>query len=163
MVSKITIGQGYDVHQLKIGLPLIIGGVHIPNNKGVVAHSDGDVLIHAIIDALLGAANMGDIGQMFPNSKKWGKATGLHMLDKTRNALENILGPRFHVINIDSTIILEKPKLSSYIPQMKSNIAEMLPMDEDDLSIKATTTDKLGFIGLEQGIAAQAICLIQWQ
>ena len=157
------IGQGYDVHQLKSGLSLIIGGVNIPHTQGVVAHSDGDVLLHAIIDAMLGAANLGDIGQHFPNSKQWEKKSSLKMLQHTYHKIQDKF-PNVQLYNIESTIILEKPQLSSHIFQMKTNIADILVSDNFDInniSIKATTTDTLGFVGLEQGIAAQAICLLK--
>ena len=154
------IGQGYDAHQLKIGLPLIIGGIDIPHKKGVLAHSDGDVLIHAIIDAMLGAFNLGDIGKLFPNSSKWENASSLQMLQFAYDFIIHKF-PNASILNIDSTIILEKPKLSPYISKMKLNITNILPIGDADMSIKATTTDKLGFIGLEQGIAAQAVCLIK--
>ena len=141
----------------------MLGGVDIPHTKGAVAHSDGDVLIHAIIDSLLGATNLGDIGQLFPNSKEWEHASGLKMLQYTYNKIQDKFS-NIKICNIDATIILEKPKLSSHINQMKNNIAKAISTDNFDInniSIKATTTDKLGFIGLEQGIAAQAICLIK--
>jgi len=154
------IGQGYDVHQLKQGLPLIIGGVDIPHKKGVVAHSDGDVLIHAIIDAMLGAFNLGDLGKLFPNSSEWENASSLKMLQFSYDFIINKF-PNASILNIDSTIILEKPKLSSYLSQMKLNITNILPISGADISIKATTADQLGFIGLEQGISSQAVCLVK--
>ena len=157
------IGQGYDVHQLQTGLPLIIGGVDIPHAKGVLAHSDGDVLIHAIIDAMLGAVNLGDIGQLFPNSKEWKNESGLKMLQYAYHVIKNKF-PKLKICNIDATLILEAPKVSSHITQMQNNLVKAISDDNFDISnisIKATTTDQLGFIGLETGIAAQAICLIQ--
>jgi len=154
------IGQGYDVHQLQANLPLCIGGVNIKHTKGVVAHSDGDVLIHAIIDSILGACNLGDLGKHFPNTLKWANASGLSMLKFTNEIVLKAF-PTFKIINIDSTIILEKPKLSNHIAIMKNNISSSLNIDINNLSIKATTTDKLGPIGLEQGVAAKAICLIK--
>jgi len=154
------IGQGYDVHQLSSNLPLWIGGVNIPHTKGAVGHSDGDVLIHAIIDSILGACNLGDLGKHFPATDDWENAAGTDMLDYTYKLVRNSY-PQFKILNIDSTIILEKPKLSKYIQSMKNNISNHLDMDINNLSIKATTTDKLDSVGLEEGIAAQAICLIQ--
>ena len=154
------VGQGYDVHQLAPELPLFIGGVNIKHSLGVVAHSDGDILIHAIIDSILGACNLGDLGNHFPGTEKWLNASGLSMLESTHQIILDAY-PKFKIMNIDSTIILEKPKLFKYIQQMKCNIASSLKMDINSLSIKATTTDKLGPIGLEQGIAAKAVCLIQ--
>ena len=153
-----SIGQGYDVHQLKSGLSLIIGGVNIPHTQGVVAHSDGDVLLHAIIDAMLGAVNLGDLGQHFPSSKDWQNASGLDMLNHIYKIIKNKF-PTIEIYNIDVTIILERPKLSSYIAQMQNNLIECL--DTQNISIKATTTDQLGFIGDEKGVAAMAICLIK--
>ncbi len=152
------IGQGYDVHQLKSGHPLIIGGLNIPHSKGIVAHSDGDVLIHAIIDAMLGAVNLGDLGQHFPSSKDWQNASGLDMLNHIYKIIKNKF-PTIEIYNIDVTIILERPKLSSYIAQMQNNLIDCL--DTQNISIKATTTDQLGFIGDEKGVAAMAICLIK--
>ena len=152
------VGQGYDVHQLQSGHPFVIGGVHIPHTKGIVAHSDGDVLIHAIIDAMLGATNLGDLGQHFPSSKDWQDASGLDMLNHTCTIIKNKF-PNIEIYNIDATIVLEQPKLSSYITQIQNNIMDSL--DIQNVSIKATTTDQLGFIGEKQGIAAMAICLIK--
>ena len=152
------IGQGDDVHQLKSGHPLIIGGLNIPHSKGIVAHSDGDVLIHAIIDAMLGATNLGDLGQHFPSSKDWENASGLDMLNHIYKIIKNKF-PTIEIYNIDVTIILERPKLSSYIAQMQNNLIDCL--DTQNISIKATTTEQLGFIGDEKGVAAMAICLIK--
>ena len=157
------IGQGYDVHQLKPNLPLVIGGVKIPHIQGIVAHSDGDVLIHAIIDAILGAYNLGDIGKHFPNTEKWKNVSGVSMLKITKKNITQSLpnSNQFKIVNIDTTIILQRPKLSNYIIQMKNNIGDALNLDVNHISIKATTTDGLGFVGLEKGIVATAICLIE--
>ena len=154
------IGQGYDVHQLKDNIPLYIGGVNIKHTKGIVAHSDGDILIHVIIDAIFGACNLGDLGQHFENTDEWENVSGLFMLTHALKIVKHKFSS-FKIINIDSTIILQTPKMSNYIKLMKENIATTLEMSIDDLSIKATTTDKLGFVGLEEGIAAQAVCLIE--
>ena len=154
------IGQGYDVHQLKSNLPLIIGGVHITHTKGILAHSDGDILIHAIIDSLLGACNLGDLGTHFPATNDWSNTSGLAMLEFINQLIVKKF-PKFKILNIDSTIILEAPKISHYINDMKLNISNTLNINIDAISIKATTTDKLGPIGLEQGVAAKSICLIQ--
>jgi len=153
------IGQGYDIHQLKPNLPLILGGVNIPHAKGIVAHSDGDVLIHSIIDAILGAYNLGDIGLFFPNNVQCKNMSGLKMLTKIKQHIHTKKS-NFSIINIDATIILQKPKLISYIKLMKENIAEALGIDSTLISIKATTTDYLGFIGKEEGIACSSVCLI---
>ena len=154
------IGQGYDIHQLKSGLPLIIGGVNITHSKGILAHSDGDILIHAIIDSLLGASNLGDLGTHFPATDDWNDASGLYLLECINKLILKKF-PEFKIFNIDSTIILETPRLSHYIHDMKLNISNILNINIDTISIKATTTDKLGPIGIEQGIAVQSICLIQ--
>ena len=153
------IGQGYDIHQLKSGLPLILGGVEIPHTKGIDGHSDADILIHAIIDAVLGAFNMGDIGAMFPNNEKWHNANGLDMLSHMKEKVHSKKG-KMNIINIDSTIILQSPKMQPYIIKMKENIAKVLEISPSSISIKATTTDYLGFIGTEEGIGCLAICLV---
>ena len=154
------IGHGYDVHQLEDGLPLIIGGVNIPFSKGIVAHSDGDVLLHSIIDALLGATGLGDIGQLFPNDKKWENGSGMDMLKITLNHIYE-KHSNFEIINIDSTLILQKPKMLDFKDLMKKNIAKILNINKDLISVKATTTDKLGFIGNSSGIAAEVVCLVK--
>ena len=154
------IGQGYDVHQLIHNSPFILGGVKIDcTNKGIKAHSDGDVLIHAIIDSLLGAINEQDLGHHFPNTEEWKKVSGLKMLDKINNLLKQ---KKVTIMNIDATIILQEPKLFNYINLMKSNISNILNISTNQISIKATTTDKLGFIGEGSGIAVQAVCLIHY-
>ena len=157
---SLRIGHGYDVHQLKEGLPLIIGGESISFSKGILAHSDGDILIHTIIDALLGSTNLGDIGTLFPNQERWKNAAGTSMLQIT---YEHICKkyPNFNIINIDSTIILQEPKIGQYKTKMKNNIAEILNIDINAISIKGTTTDYLGFVGTGLGIAAEAVCLVE--
>ena len=156
---KIRIGQGYDVHQLAEGLPFILGGVSIPHSHGMVAHSDGDVLLHSICDALLGAAALRDIGFHFPdNSNDYKNIDSRILLRKTKELLSN---DGWNIGNIDATICLQKPKLLNYIPQMCENIANDLNIDIRDVSIKATTTEKLGFVGREEGIAVFAVALIQ--
>ena len=154
------IGQGYDVHQLKADLPLILGGVKIKYHKGVVAHSDGDVLAHAIADSILGALTLGDLGHFFPENNEWENVSGLMMLKEIRKLLITDKH-QFVIQNIDSTIILQEPKLSSYVELMRNNISNALDIDMSQISIKATTTDKLGFAGLGQGLAVEAICLIK--
>ena len=153
------VGFGYDVHRLQKGLPLTLGGIRVPHSKGPVAHSDGDVLIHAICDALLGAANLGDIGTHFPDtSAEFENIDSKILLHKTITLLnEN----NYEIVNIDSTICLQKPKVKEYIPSMQSTLSKVLRINENDLSIKATTTEKLGFVGTEEGISAYAITLIQ--
>ncbi len=155
---KVRIGQGFDVHKLKKGTPLIIGGVSIPNNKGSLGHSDGDVLFHAITDACLGALAQGDIGQHFPSSDdKWKNANSQQFMEHSQSLLNS---KGYSIGNIDSTIILQKPQINNYITEMRKNIAQVFSIAIDDVSIKATTTDRLGFIGSEEGIAAMAVIII---
>lgn len=151
------IGFGYDVHRLEEGHELVIGGVNIPHEKGCVAHSDGDVLIHAICDALLGAANLGDIGKHFPDSDPaYKNIPSTRLLQKTMQILND---EGYRVINIDTTICLQRPKLSSYIDKMKAHLSGLV--EASAVSVKATTTEKLGFVGREEGIAAYAVVLIE--
>lgn len=152
------IGFGYDVHQLKEGLPFTIGGIVIPHSKGPLGHSDADVLIHAVCDALLGAANLGDIGTHFPDTDPKYKGIDSKTLLKE---VVNLLGKNGYAIgNIDVTVNLEKPKLKPHIPQMRKVLSEAASIDEGRLSIKATTNEKMGFVGTEDGVAAYAVALI---
>ena len=152
------IGQGFDAHKLKVGTPLVIGGVSIPNEKGSEGHSDGDVLYHAIVDACLGAIAAGDIGQHFPSSVvKWKNANSQHFMKETKSI---IIAKGYSICNIDSTIILQKPKINNYITKMRKNISKIFSISINDVSVKATTTDRLGFIGSEEGIAAIAVVAI---
>ncbi|MFH1320171.1 MAG: 2-C-methyl-D-erythritol 2,4-cyclodiphosphate synthase [Bacteroidota bacterium] len=153
------VGFGFDVHQLKKGQQLWIGGIKIPHTKGAVGHSDADVLIHAICDALLGAANLRDIGIHFPNTSKEYKDIDSKILLK--NVIELIAREGYEIGNIDATVCLEKPKISTYIPEMKMVLADTMDIDINDLSIKATTNEKMGFVGREEGVAAYAVVLIQ--
>ena len=155
---NIRIGQGYDVHRLIEGRKLILGGMEIPHHKGALGHSDADVLIHAICDALLGAANLRDIGFHFSDKDAKNKDIDSKILLK--KVAELIRENGYEIGNIDSTIILQTPKISGYIPQMKSTLAEVLNIEENNLSIKATTTETLGFEGRQEGISAQAIAVI---
>lgn len=153
------IGTGYDVHKLVWQRDLIIGGVNIPFEKGLLGHSDADVLVHAIMDALLGAAGLGDIGKHFPDSApEYKGVSSIKLLGKVRELLE---GKLYMIENIDATIIAQKPKLAPYLPEMKSNIAAALGIEEDRVNIKATTEEGLGFTGEGQGIAANAVCLLE--
>tara|TARA_B110001454_G_scaffold123652_1_gene115371 strand:- start:754 stop:1242 length:489 start_codon:yes stop_codon:yes gene_type:complete len=152
------IGQGIDTHQLVDGYKLVIGGIPIPFDKGSKGHSDGDVLLHAIVDALLGAISMGDIGQHFPSSDvQWKDAKSSLFLSHVNSLLVNA---RYKIQNIDSTVTLQKPHISTYIPQMKTNIATILQIDENCVSVKATTSDHLGYCGRGEGILATAIALV---
>ncbi|NMD00220.1 MAG: 2-C-methyl-D-erythritol 2,4-cyclodiphosphate synthase [Bacteroidales bacterium] len=153
------IGFGFDVHRLETNLPFTLGGVVIPSEKGMVAHSDGDVLIHAICDALLGAVNLGDIGKHFPDySDEFKNISSIILLQKT---MELIRQKGYRISNIDSTVVVEKPKLAAYIQKMQNTIAASISISEDQISIKATTNEKLGFIGKEEGITAYAVVLLE--
>ena len=152
------IGNGIDTHQLKEGVPLVIGGVSIPYPKGSKGHSDGDVLFHAIIDALLGSLALGDIGQHFPSDNpRWKDADSKKFLIV---AFKLMTEKGFTIENVDATVILQNPNLKSHILQMRKNIADILSVSLDHISVKATTTDKMGFIGNGKGIAATAVILI---
>ena len=154
----IRTGIGYDVHQLAKGESLTIGGVDIPSSFGSVGHSDGDALIHAVVDALLGASALGDIGQFFPsNDDTWKGAPSSYFL---ADAVKRIREAGFETNNIDATIILQKPKLEEYIPKMKYNLSHSMQIDESKVSIKATTADHLGFVGDSSGWVAQAIATL---
>ena len=153
------IGMGYDVHKLTEGRDLILGGVNIPWEKGLLGHSDADVLIHAVMDALLGAAALGDIGKHFPDTDPAYKGISSILLLKHVAALLNEHG--YAVGNIDATIIAQKPKMAPHIPKMRQNMAEAMGIAESRLNIKATTEEGLGFTGRGEGIASQAICLLE--
>lgn len=152
------IGLGYDVHKLVEGRPLIIGGVNVPHEKGLLGHSDADVLIHAIMDGMLGALALGDIGKYFPDTDDKYKGSDSMKLLKCVNDLINEKG--YEINNIDSIIIAQSPKMAPHIEQMRKNIAEILNTDIDNISVKATTEEGLGFTGTKQGISAQSICLL---
>lgn len=158
MEKIMRIGQGYDVHRLTEGRKLILGGVEIPYEKGLLGHSDADVLIHAIMDALLGAAALGDIGQHFPDTDEQYKGISSIMLLERVGELLRQNGCLIE--NIDSTIIAQKPKLLSYRPKMEENISRALGLEKSQISVKATTEEGLGFTGAGEGIAAQAMCLL---
>lgn len=152
------IGHGYDVHKLVEGRDLIIGGVKIEYEKGLLGHSDADVLLHAVSDSLLGAAALGDIGGMFPdNDPKFLNADSLVLLKEVYKRLENA---GYYVVNIDATVIAQRPKMKPYIPEMRKNIASALATDIDNISVKATTEEKMGFTGRGEGISAHCVCLI---
>ena len=153
------IGQGYDVHRLTEGRKLIVGGVEIPHEKGLDGHSDADVLIHAIMDALLGAAALGDIGVLFPDTDDAYKgADSMELLAEVREA---ILEEGYAISNIDATIIAQAPKMRPYIDQMRENIAKVLNIGQNQVNIKATTEEKLGFTGRKEGISAIAVSLLE--
>jgi len=155
----IRIGHGYDVHQLVAGRDLILGGVKIPHSKGLHGHSDADVLIHAICDACLGAAGLGDIGQHFPDTDALYKNIDSRKL--LRKVKEAIAEHGWKIANVDSTIVAQSPRIAPHMPQMIQNIATDLDIPQESVNIKATTTEKLGFAGREEGIAAHAVVLLE--
>ena len=153
------IGHGYDVHRLTAGRKLILGGVTIPYEKGLDGHSDADVLVHAVMDALLGAAALGDIGKLFPdNDDAYLGADSVELLKKVRNVLQE---HGWKPGNLDATVIAQRPKLAPYIDTMRKRIADALETDAENVSVKATTEERLGFTGSGEGIAAHAVCLIE--
>ena len=153
------IGIGYDVHKLVEDRALILGGENIPYEKGLLGHSDADVLLHAIMDALLGAAALGDIGKHFPDTDK--RYSGISSILLLKNVCELLESKNYRVVNIDSVIIAQKPKMAPYIEQMRLNIANALKLDIDYVSVKATTEEGLGFTGRSEGISTQSVCLIE--
>lgn len=153
------VGLGYDVHKLVEGRDLIIGGVQIPYEKGLLGHSDADVLLHAIMDALLGAAALGDIGKHFPDTdSKYKGISSIKLLEYVRELIDDEL---YVVGNIDATIIAQRPKMAPYIEQMKKNVADVLAIEVSQVNIKATTEEGLGFTGSGEGISAQAVCCLE--
>jgi 2-C-methyl-D-erythritol 2,4-cyclodiphosphate synthase len=158
-MGKIRVGFGFDVHQLKDDHPFILGGVKLEHPSGAYGHSDADVLLHAICDALLGAANLRDIGFHFSNTdNRW---KGISSLVLLQHVLELLKEKGWGIGNIDAMVCLEAPKINPHIPQMKKNIAAAAGIDEDDISIKATTNETMGFIGRQEGVVAYAVCLIE--
>ena len=158
MSSMIRIGQGFDVHAMVPGRKMIIGGVDIPHDKGLLGHSDADVLLHAITDALIGAAALGDIGRHFPDTdQQWQGSDSRKLLRATVGLLQQA---GWRVVNVDSTIIAQQPKMATYIPQMVENIAADLMLATGEVNVKAKTTERLGFTGRGEGIAAEAVVLI---
>jgi len=154
----IRIGHGYDVHQLVEGRPLILGGTEIPYEKGLLGHSDADVLTHAVMDALIGAAGFGDIGKHFPDTDPTYKgADSLRLLEHVMQILDDA---NWRVGNVDATIIAQRPKLAEYIPNMRKNLSQRMGIDSSLVNIKATTEEKLGFTGAGQGMSAHAVCLL---
>ncbi|QIH36342.1 MULTISPECIES: 2-C-methyl-D-erythritol 2,4-cyclodiphosphate synthase [Sphingobacterium] len=156
---KIKVGFGFDVHQIKAGHPFIVGGVQLEHHAGAFGHSDADVLVHAICDAILGAANLEDIGYHFPNTDmRWKGISSLLLL---KECMKLIQAKGYQLGNIDAMLCLEAPKIKPYIPQMKVKLAEATGLDTDDISIKATTNETMGFIGRQEGVVAYAVCLIE--
>ena len=153
------IGHGYDVHRLVEGRKLILGGVEVPHTLGLLGHSDADVLTHAVMDALLGAAGLGDIGRHFPDTDPaYAGADSLKLLDHVVELLE---ARGWQVGNVDATILAQRPKLAPYLEQMRENLAARMKVDPGQVNVKATTEEKLGFTGAEEGIAAHAVCLLE--
>ena len=155
----IRVGLGYDVHQLVKGRKLILGGVPIPYKKGLKGHSDADVILHAVSDALLGASSLGDIGQLFPNTDPQYK--NISSITLLSNISKKLTQAQYRVVNIDTMLLAEEPKISPFVEQMRKNIAGALGLEQGCISIKATTNEKLGFIGQKKGMAAFAVCLIE--
>jgi 2-C-methyl-D-erythritol 2,4-cyclodiphosphate synthase len=153
------IGQGFDVHQLVAGRKLVVGGVEIAHDKGLLGHSDADVLLHAICDALLGAAALGDIGRHFPDSDP--RYKGIDSRELLRQVARLVATQGRRVVNVDATIVAQAPRMAPHIPRMVANIAADLGVAAGDVNVKATTTEELGFTGRGEGIAAQAVCLIE--
>ncbi|HLV53827.1 MAG TPA: 2-C-methyl-D-erythritol 2,4-cyclodiphosphate synthase [Cryomorphaceae bacterium] len=154
----IRVGFGYDVHRLAPGVPFALGGIEIPHHKGSVGHSDADVLLHVICDAMLGAANLRDIGYQFPdNDPKYKGIDSKILLEKTIGLIH---GHGYRLSNLDCTICLQTPKINPFIPEMKRVISRILQVDESRVSIKATTTETLGFVGREEGVSAYCVCLL---
>lgn len=156
---KIKVGFGFDVHKLVEGEPLWIGGIKVPSEKGAIGHSDADVLIHALCDGLLGAVNLRDIGVHFPNTDPAFK--GIESIKLLERVCQMVDEAGYSINNVDTTICLEKPMIADYIPEIKKMLATVSCLNEEDISIKATTTEKLGFTGREEGIAAYAVVLIK--
>lgn len=156
---KFRVGLGYDVHKLEYNRDLIIGGVNIPYEKGLLGHSDADVLIHAIMDALLGASKLGDIGKLFPDTDP--KYKGFSSIELLKLVRDRMAEQNINIINIDSIIVAQMPKMRPYIDKMESNIADALCIDVECVNVKATTEEELGFTGSGDGIASKAICLIE--
>ncbi len=158
-MSNLRIGIGYDVHRLESNLDLILAGVQIDHYKGIVAHSDGDIILHTISDALLGATSLGDIGCLFPDTKSENKNISSSVI--LLSVLEKLRTLSYSVVNIDVSIALQKPKIQPYVLAMRKSIAQLMQIDLDLISIKATTTEKMGFEGHEQGVSCYSVVLIQ--
>lgn len=158
-MTNLRIGHGYDVHRLEEGRALILGGAKIPYEKGLLGHSDADVLTHAVMDALLGAAAAGDIGQLFPDSAQ--EYAGISSITLLRRVMETLAARGFAVVNVDATVLAQRPKLAPYREAMRANLAAAMGIDVSRVSVKATTEEGLGFTGRGEGIAAHAVALIE--
>ena len=158
-MDEMRIGHGYDVHRLVEGRKLILGGVEIPHNLGVLGHSDADVLIHAVMDSIIGALGLGDIGRHFPDtSDEYKDISSLKLLERTYEIMKS---RNASIVNIDATLILQKPKIAPYIDMMRENIATVLNCSKDRVNVKATTEEKLGFTGREEGISSHSVVLLE--
>ena len=157
-MTDFRIGNGYDIHALGEGLPLVLGGVKIPHTKGCIAHSDGDVLLHALCDALLGALALGDIGQHFPDTSE--EFRGIDSRKLLERVVAMVREAGWQAVNADLTLLAQKPRIAPYVPQMREAIAPILGVELSRVSVKATTTEKLGAIGREEGISAYAVVLL---
>ena len=158
-MTNLRIGTGYDVHQLKNNLPLLLGGVEVSHNKGIVAHSDGDIIFHALSDALLGAAALGDIGHFFPDTDPAFKNMDSSVI--LSSVLSELSKLSYQIVNVDITIVLERPKLQTHIPAIKNSVAKYLKTQLNQVNIKATTSEKMGFVGKEEGVVCYASVLIE--
>lgn len=158
-MEEFRAGTGFDVHRLETGRDLILGGVKIPYEKGLLGHSDADVLLHAICDCILGAAALGDIGRHFPDCKV--EYEGISSLVLLKKTVELALAKGWEIVNVDATVICQKPRISPHIEKMRNNVAEALGIDIERINIKATTTEKLGYTGRGEGIASEAVCMIK--
>ena len=156
---EFRVGHGYDVHKMVEGRALVLGGVEIPYERGLLGHSDADVLVHAIMDALLGGAALGDIGRHFPDSSdEFCGISSLNLLTRVKSLLEN---DGYSIVNVDATLVLQSPKIARYIPEMKTNISKILDIDEGRVNIKATTEEHLGFTGSGEGASAHAVAMLK--
>ena len=160
-MTKIRIGHGYDVHRLVAGRKLILGGVDIPYERGLLGHSDADVLIHAIMDAILGALGLGDIGKHFPDTSS--EFEGISSVNLLTRVHKIMMDRQADLVNLDATVVIQRPKIAEYIPNMRNNVAMALGVDPERINIKATTEEKLGFTGSEEGASAHAVVLIEYK
>ena len=159
MMSNFRIGHGYDVHKLEDGKKFVIGGIEIEHYKGAVGHSDADVVIHVICDALLGALSLGDIGKHFPDTDD--KYKGIDSKILLQKVMKLVQEEKYQISNIDVTILLQKPKLRNYIDSMRDTLSKIMEINKSQISVKATTTEGLGFVGREEGVAAHCVCILK--
>ena len=158
-MSNFRIGHGYDVHKLEEGKKFVIGGINIDHYKGAVGHSDADVVIHVICDALLGALSLGDIGKQFPDTDN--KYKGIDSKILLQKVMKLVKEEKYQISNVDVTILLQKPKLRNYIDSMRDTLSNIMEINKSQISVKATTTEELGFVGREEGVAAHCVCILK--